>query len=168
MTILIRIYVGVVFLVEGILKFTRPEKLGTGRFDKAGIPAPGFFAPLTGVFEVVCGILLLVGLLTRLAAVPMIVDMVCALLITKLPILWGGAPLFGGESGWGDFLHESRVDLAQLCGSLFLLIAGAGSYSIDARLERNAISTSMPGGSVRLWPRSGHRSRKGTGPYVRH
>ncbi|WP_018504934.1 DoxX family protein [Parafrankia discariae] len=133
-TVLIRVYVGLVFLVEGILKFSRPHTLGTGRFEKIGIPAPGFFAPLTGVFEIVCGTLLLAGLLTRLAAVPMLVDMVCALVITKVPILWGGSALFKGESGWGDFLHEARLDMAQLCGSLFLLIVGAGLFSLDACL----------------------------------
>ncbi|MFF0126191.1 DoxX family protein [Streptomyces mirabilis] len=132
--ILIRLYVGVVFLCEGVLKFLRPDTLGTGRFDKAGIPAPGFFAPLDGVFEIVCGVLILVGLLTRLAVIPMTVDMVGALLITKLPILWGDAPLFKGESGWWDFIHEARTDLAQLCGSLFLLAVGAGACSLDARL----------------------------------
>ncbi len=62
---LIRLYVGAVFLSEGILKFVRPDAQGTGRFGKAGIPAPGFFAPLDGVFEIVCGLLLLAGLLTR-------------------------------------------------------------------------------------------------------
>lgn len=137
--VLIRLYLGVVFLCEGILKFLRPDALGTGRFDKAGIPAPGFFGPLDGVFEIVCGVLILVGLLTRLAAVPMVVDMVGVLLITKLPILWGNAPLVAGASGWWDFIHESRTDLAQLCGSLFLLIVGAGAYSLDARLHRAAV-----------------------------
>lgn len=72
----------------------------------------------------------------RLAAIPMIVDMIGALLITKLPILWGTAALFTGKSGWWDFVHESRVDLAQLCGSVFLLIVGAGAYSADAALGR--------------------------------
>ena len=136
--ILIRLYIGVVFLFEGVLKFLRPETLGTGRFDKAGIPAPGFFGPLDGVFEIACGVLILAGLLTRLAAIPMIVDMAGALLITKLPIMWGNAPLFKNESGWWDFIHEARVDLAQLCGSLFLLIVGAGAYSLDARRGRTA------------------------------
>ncbi|WP_433563010.1 DoxX family protein [Nocardia sp. CA-151230] len=130
----IRIYVGVVFLTEGILKFTRPDALGAGRFDKAGIPAPGFFAPVDGVFEIVCGALILAGLVTRVAVVPMIVDMVGALLITKLPIVWGDAPLFARESGFGDFLHEARLDFAQLCGSVFLLLVGAGAWSVDARL----------------------------------
>lgn len=135
--VLIRLYVGTVFLFEGIQKFLYPDQLGTGRFDKVGIPAPGFFAPLDGVFEIACGALLLAGLLTRLAATPMVVNMLGALLITKLPILWGDAPLFDGESGWWDFIHESRTDLAQLCGSLFLLIVGAGAYSMDARLTRH-------------------------------
>lgn len=64
----------------------------------------------------------------------MIIDMLGALLITKLPILWGHATLFRTEHGWWDFIHESRVDLAQLCGSLFLLVVGAGAISLDSRL----------------------------------
>lgn len=136
--VLIRLYVGLVFACEGVLKFLRPDSLGTGRFDKAGIPAPMFFSTLDGVFEIGCGALILIGLLTRLATVPMIIDMLGALLITKLPIFWGHAPLFRGEHGWWDFIHESRVELAQLCGSLFLLIVGAGTYSLDAFLTRRA------------------------------
>ncbi|WP_459546171.1 DoxX family protein [Nocardia sp. X0981] len=133
--VLIRCYVGAIFLFEGIQKFLDPDRLGTGRFDRAGIPAPGFFAPLDGVLEIVCGTLILAGLLTRPAAIPMIVNMTGALLITKLPILWGDAPLFSGESGWWDFVHESRTDLAMLCGSVFLLLVGAGAWSVDARLR---------------------------------
>jgi putative oxidoreductase len=134
---LIRLYVGLVFLCEGVLKFLRPTSLGTGRFDKAGIPAPAFFSTLDGIFEIGCGALILLGLLTRLATVPMIVDMLGALLITKLLIFWGDAPLYRGEHGWWDFIHESRVELAQLCGSLFLLIVGGGAFSLDARLSRS-------------------------------
>lgn len=134
--ILIRLYVGAVFLCEGVLKFVRPDEVGAGRFARAGIPAPGFFASLDGVFEIACGALILVGLATRLAALPMVVDMAGALLITKLPILWGGAPLFAGKAGWWDFAHESRTDVAQLCGSLFLAAVGAGACSLDARLRR--------------------------------
>ncbi|MBF6228675.1 DoxX family protein [Nocardia abscessus] len=133
--VLIRFYVGAIFLFEGIQKFLDPDRLGTGRFDKAGIPAPGFFAPLDGVFEVACGALILAGMLTRPAVIPMIMNMAGALLITKLPILWGEAPLFSGKSGWWDFTHESRTDLAMLCSSAFLLLVGAGAWSIDARLR---------------------------------
>lgn len=136
--VLIRFYVGLIFACEGVLKFIRPEQLGPGRFDKAGIPAPTFLAYLDGVFEIGCGLLILAGLLTRLAVVPMIINMIGALLITKLPILWGDAPLYGKASGGWDFIRESRVDLAMLCGSLFLFIVGAGTYSVDARLNRTA------------------------------
>ncbi|MGK8558912.1 DoxX family protein [Nocardia gipuzkoensis] len=141
--VLIRFYVGAIFLFEGIQKFLYPDQLGTGRFDKAGIPAPGFVAPLDGVFEIACGALILAGMLTRLAAIPMIVNMAGALLITKLPILWGDAPLFTKDSGWWDFVHESRTDLAILCGSLFLLLVGAGAWSLDARL-RATHTTAQP------------------------
>jgi putative oxidoreductase len=132
--VLIRLYVGLIFVAEGFLKFVRPDALGPGRFDKAGIPAGTFFAYLDGVFEIGCGVMLLVGLLTRLAALPMIVDMIGALTITKLPILWGSAPLYKGEAGFWGFVHESRLEWAMLCGSLFLLVVGAGSRSVDARM----------------------------------
>lgn len=132
--LLIRLYVGVVFACEGMLKFLRPDALGTGRFDKAGIPVPGFFAPFDGIAETACGVMILVGLFTRLAVLPMVIDMLGALLITKVPILWGHAALFRAEHGWWDFIHESRVDLAQLLGSLFLLIVGAGALSLDSHL----------------------------------
>lgn len=138
--LLIRLYVGAVFASEGILKFLRPDTLGTGRFEKAGIPAPCFFAYLDGVAEITCGVLLLIGLLTRLVAIPMIVNMIGALTITKVPILWGNAALFPAKSGWWDFSHEARLDLAQLCGSIFLLIVGAGTLSLDRHLSRRGTS----------------------------
>jgi uncharacterized membrane protein YphA (DoxX/SURF4 family) len=135
----IRLYVGLIFVGEGVLKFLRPDSLGAGRFIKAGIPAGAFFANLDGVFEIVCGLLILVGLLTRLATLPMIVDMVGALGITKLPLLWGAAPLYPKEGGLGDFFHEGRLEIAMLCGSIFLLLVGAGRLSIDAGLSRSTL-----------------------------
>ena len=97
---------------------------------------PAFFAYLDGVFEIGCGLLILAGLLTRLAAIPMIVDMIGALGITKVPLLWGHAPLYPKEGGFWDFFHEGRLEVAMLCGSVFLLIVGSGAYSIDARMNR--------------------------------
>jgi uncharacterized membrane protein YphA (DoxX/SURF4 family) len=133
---LIRFYVGLIFIAEGILKFLRPDALGPGRFDKVGIPNATFFASFDGAMEIGCGLLILAGLLTRLAAVPMIVDMLGAILTTKVPLLWSSAPLYPKEGGWWDFIHESRLEVAMLCGSVFLFIVGAGTYSIDARLSR--------------------------------
>ena len=139
--VLIRFYVGLIFVGEGVLKFLRPESLGSGRFVKAGIPAGAFFANLDGMAEIICGVLILAGLLVRLAALPMIVDMVGALTITKLPLLWGSAPLYPKEGGFWDFFHEGRLEIAMLCGSVFLLIVGAGGLSLDAaRMNRASAS----------------------------
>ena len=121
------------------MKFLRPETLGPGRFEKAGIPAPALLAYLDGVFEIGCGALILVGLLTRLATIPMIVDMLGALTITKLPLLWDDAPLYPKEGGIWDFFHEGRLEVAMLCGSVFLLIVGSGRYALDNRLSSAAI-----------------------------
>src|SRR6476619_6154219 len=88
-TILIRLAVGAVFLSEGIQKFIFANDLGVGRFAKIGIPAPGIAAPFVGIVEIVCGTLILIGLMTRLAAMPLIIDMIVAISTTKIPILLG-------------------------------------------------------------------------------
>ncbi|MEH3141805.1 MAG: DoxX family protein [Mycobacterium kyogaense] len=134
--VLIRLYVGLIFAGEGVLKFLRPDALGPGRFDKAGIPLPAALAYADGVVEIVCGAGILAGLMVRLAVIPMIVDMIGALTITKVPLLWRDAPLYPSEGGVWDFFHEGRLEIAMLCGSIFLLIVGAGSVSLDARKGR--------------------------------
>jgi uncharacterized membrane protein YphA (DoxX/SURF4 family) len=128
--ILVRLAVGAVFLSEGVQKFLFPADLGAGRFAKIGIPSPEVMAPFVGVVEVVCGLLILAGLLTRLAAVPLIVDMLVAISTTKIPLLL--------KSGFWAAAHEARVDFAMLLGSAFLLIVGAGAWSVDARLASKA------------------------------
>lgn len=140
--ILIRLVVGWVFLSEGIQKFLYPAENGAGRFARIGIPSPDVMGPFVGVVEIVCGALILAGLLTRFAAIPVIVNMLVAILSTKVPILlghgfWGfslrNLPYYGF---WGMF-HEARTDFAMLLGSIFLLIVGGGLWSIDARLSSN-------------------------------
>lgn len=126
-TLLIRVMVGAVFLSEGIQKFLYPGELGVGRFTKIGLPAPEVLAPFVGVVEMVGGTLLLLGLLTRLAAVPLIINMLVAIASTKVPILLG--------RGFWSMAHESRTDFSMLLGSLFLLLVGAGPWSVDARLS---------------------------------
>jgi putative oxidoreductase len=123
-TILVRLIVGGVFLTEGIQKFLFAGELGVGRFTKIGIPFPEVMAPFVGVVEIVGGVLLLVGLLTRLATIPLIIDMFVAIESTKMPILFKDGP-------W-KMIHESRVDGSMLLGSIFLLIVGAGAWSLDA------------------------------------
>ncbi len=141
--ILIRLVVGGVFLSEGIQKFLYPGENGVGRFTKIGIPAPEVMAPFVGVIETVCGALILIGLLTRLAAIPLIIDMLVAILSTKIPILLGHG--FWGFSlrplpyyGFWGMAHEARTDFSMLLGSIFLLIVGASAWSLDARIGRRA------------------------------
>ncbi len=139
-TVLIRLMVGVVFASEGVQKFLYPNALGAGRFAKIGIPAPELMGPFVGGVEVVGGVLILLGLLTRLAAVPLVIDISVAIVSTKLPILLGhGYLLFSYPSaikpGWWSTLHESRTDLSMFLGSVFLLCVGAGDRSLDAVLQ---------------------------------
>lgn len=122
---LIRVMVGAVFLSEGIQKFLFPDALGVGRFVKIGIPAPGLFAPFVGVVEIGCGLLVVLGLMTRLAAVPLLIDILVAIATTKLPMLL--------NVGFWATAHEARTDYCMLIGLTFLLFVGGGSWSFDAR-----------------------------------
>jgi putative oxidoreductase len=124
--ILIRLLVGAVFLSEGIQKFLLPGQLGSGRFAKIGLPMPSLFGPLVGAFEIVCGTLVLIGLLTRLAAIPLLSIMAVALWTTKWPML--------AHQGFWHMAHESRTDWSMTLGALFLLIVGAGRCSVDRLL----------------------------------
>ncbi len=134
--ILVRLAVGAVFVSEGIGKFLYADQQAAGRFARIGIPAPEFFGSLSAVAETTCGALLLLGLLTRLAALPMLVNMVLALALTKVPILWGASADKPKAHGLWDMAHEARTDWAMLLGLLFLLVAGPGRWSLDALLAR--------------------------------
>ena len=127
--ILIRFIVGGVFLSEGIQKLLFPEDLGVGRFTRIGIPSPEVLAPFVGMVEIIGGALLLAGFLTRLAAIPLIINMLVAMTTTKIPALH--------KSGFWTMAHEARVDYSMLLGCLFLLIVGAGTWSLDAWLQRS-------------------------------
>ncbi len=131
-TLLIRILVGWVFLSEGIQKFLFPDALGVGRFVKIGIPWPQVMAPFVGVVEIVCGVLLLVGLITRLASVPLLIDICVALYSTKIVTL--------AKNGLWSTLHEARTDVSMLLGLIFLLLVGGGTLSLDARVSAKASS----------------------------
>ena len=122
-TILIRFIVGYIFVSEGIQKFIYSDTLGVGRFIKIGIPYPEIMAPFVGVCEIVFGLCILVGFITRIAAIPQIIIMLIALATTKLSLL--------SEKGILTFSHEARNDLLMLFGLIFLLVKGAGANSID-------------------------------------
>jgi uncharacterized membrane protein YphA (DoxX/SURF4 family) len=124
---LIRLLIGGVFFLEGIKKFLLPQQWGPGRFAHIGIPAPGILAPFVGVVEIVCGFLVLVGLLTRIASIPLIIDISVAIATTKIPILL--------KEGFWPMEAEARTDYSMLMGLLFLVLAGGGSCSVDRWLR---------------------------------
>lgn len=120
-----RLIVGLVFLSEGLQKFLRPESVGEGRFAKIGFEHPEFWARFTGVFEITCGSLLLIGVLTRLAAIPLLIIMLVAFVTTKYPVLI--------EKGFLSMAHEYRTDFAMTMLLLFLLYYGGGNLSFDKK-----------------------------------
>jgi putative oxidoreductase len=122
-TILIRILVGGVFLSEGIQKILFPDTLGVGRFIKIGIPFPDVLAPFVGSVEIICGGLILLGMFTRFAAIPLIITISAAILTTKIPMLY--------EKGFWAMAHEARADWSMILGLFFLLIVGPGKWSLD-------------------------------------
>jgi putative oxidoreductase len=127
-TIFIRLMVGAVFLSEGIQKFLFPAVRGSGRFAKIGLPNPEFLGSFVGTFEILSGLLILLGLFTRLAALPTLVIMLVAIATTKSVVLQ--------EQGFWEMMHGSRTDWSMLLGSLFLLFRGGGYASFDRRLSR--------------------------------
>jgi len=138
-TILIRCMAGGVFLSEGILKFVYTNQ-GVGRFMKIGIPAPEAMAHFVAILEIVGGVLLISGFLTRFIAIPFVIEMVVAILTTKVALYLGTSPLplppAPPQSGLWAVLHETRSDYAQIMSVLFVFAAGPGPWSVDALLAR--------------------------------
>jgi len=127
-TLIIRFLVGGVFFLEGIKKFLFAEQWGAGRFARIGIPDPHILGPFVGTVEIVCGLLLLAGLLTRLASFFLVIDISVAIASTKVPILL--------KSGFWPMEAEARTDCSMLLGLIFLLVVGAGRWSLDTGLGR--------------------------------
>ena len=122
--ILIRLTVGLIFLTEGIQKYLFPELLGTGRFTTIGFSNPAFWAYFTGTFEIICGILIILGLISRVASIPLIIVMITAFISTKIPILI--------HKGIWPWAHEYRTDFAMTLLLIYLLIYGSGRWSVDS------------------------------------
>lgn len=124
--ILIRLIVGFVFLTEGIQKFLFPDLLGMGRFAKIGFSDPALWAEFTGTFEIICGLFVILGLLIRLASIPLLIIMITAFITTKWPLLI--------SKGFWPFAHEYRTDFAMTLLLIYILIYGAGKWSADLKI----------------------------------
>jgi len=137
--LLLRLMAGGVFLWEGVLKFVYVNQ-GVGRFTKLGMPFPHFTANFVGYLEIVGGLLLLSGLMTRLIAIPFIVEMIVAILSTKIALYLGTStlplPPSPPQVGMWAVLHEIRSEYAQLLTTAFLLVNGPGKWSLDAMLQK--------------------------------
>jgi putative oxidoreductase len=146
-TLLLRLMAGGVFLWEGVMKFVFVSQ-GVGRFTKLGMPFPHFTADFVGCLEIVGGLLLLSGLMTRLIAIPFVIEMIVAILSTKISMFLGRSPLplppVPPQVGMWAVLHEVRSEYAQLLTSAFLLINGPGKWSLDALLQRNRSAKPVP------------------------
>ncbi len=127
-TILVRIIVGLIFLSEGIQKYLFPDLVGTGRFEKIGFPDPALWAYFAGTFEIICGTLVLIGLLTRLASIPLLIIMMTAFVTTKWPLLI--------NKGFWPMAHEYRTDFAMTLLLIYLFICGSGRWSVDSKFNK--------------------------------
>ena len=133
----IRFAVGLIFFTQGLLKYIDPN-MGVNRFTHIGFPHPAFMAHFVGAFEMVCGALVLLGFLTRFAAVPLLVVICTAIATTKIPELWRA------NQGFWFMVSDARTDFSMLLSLLFLLIAGAGAWAIDERVSFYAERTREP------------------------
>jgi len=152
-TVLIRVMAGTVFLWEGIMKFVFANQ-GVGRFTKLGFPFPHFTATADAWLEIIGGILIISGLLTRVIAIPFIIEMLVAMASTKIPMYLGTSPLplppVPPQVGFWAVLHEIRSEYAQLASCAFLFLAGPGPWSVDAILLKRRTNQAMSTSESRL------------------
>jgi len=118
-----RVTVGLIFFQSGWGKLLDLASV-TDYFTELGLPAPAFQATLASTTEFVCGSLLLAGLATRFAAVPLMITMAVALRTA----LWSQIDSFGSLFGLAEFLYATLL--------LWLSTSGAGPLSLDWLIER--------------------------------
>ena len=151
-TFLVRLATGCVFVCSGLIKFLYDNQ-GPGRFARIGLPDPSALAYFVGAVEVLCGALILAGLAARLAAVPLVIDMLVAIATTKLPLLFGAGPepvAAMPRTGFWAFAYQARLDFTMLTGCIFVVVSGAGLWSLDALLSRrDPARLGAPGHSAR-------------------
>jgi len=128
--LLVRIAVGLIFFTQGVLKYIDPN-LGVVRFTRIGFSHPYFTAHFVGTFEILCGLLLLLGIGTRLVSIPLLIVIMTAIATTKIP------ELFRANQGFWYMVSDARTDCAMFCCLVFLISVGGGSWSLDGRLAKH-------------------------------
>ncbi len=124
--LVVRVIVGVIMAAHGLQKLQAgPANFGQG-LANLGVPLPVFMAYVVTLSELIGGILLIIGLLSRLAALILTIDLVAAILLVKINV---GliAPQGSGTTG-------AELDLALIAGFLVILLAGPGRLSVDHAL----------------------------------
>ena len=151
-TLFLRLMAGSVFFWEGLLKLVYVNQ-GVGRFTKLGFPFPELTAHFVAGFEIIGGLLIMAGLFTRVVALGFVIEMVVAILSTKISLFLGTSPLALPPSppkvGIWAVLHEVRSEWAQLTTSLFLVLAGPGPWSLDARARPCSTAQQLSGPACR-------------------
>lgn len=132
--LLCRLASGMIFVSEGLQKFIRPDGVGAGRFARTGFADPVCRANVTGAFKIICGLLLLIGLMVRFAVVPLLVVMGVAFMTTGWPVL--------NDKGSWPFMHEYRTDFVLTILLILLLIYGAGGKSLDQKMRARTLRSS--------------------------
>jgi putative oxidoreductase len=122
--LIIRLAVGLIFFSQGVLKFT-DSNMGVARFTRIGFRHANFTAHFVGTFEIVCGLLVLLGLWTRAASVPLLIVITTAIATTKIP------ELFRAGQGFSYMVSDGRTDFAMFCSLLFLIASGGGAWALD-------------------------------------
>jgi putative oxidoreductase len=122
----VRIIVGIIMFAHGLQKLTEvgPGNFGGQVLAGLGVPLPVFMGYVVTLVELVGGLLLIVGFLSRLAALLLTIDLVIAILLVKVNV-----GFISGSSGTG-----AELDLALIAGFLVILFAGPGRLSVDHAL----------------------------------
>jgi uncharacterized membrane protein YphA (DoxX/SURF4 family) len=146
-TILVRLMIGAVFLSEGVQKFIFPEQRSTDQFETLGFAEAEIMAHYVGVFEVLAGILILIGLFTRAGALITLIITTTAIIITNIIVVLGESFYPSALSdlqtyGFWSMAPEIHTDWAMWLGSLFLLLKGGGRWSADLAIHKKNYSFS--------------------------
>jgi uncharacterized membrane protein YphA (DoxX/SURF4 family) len=124
--IFIRLIVGLIFMSEGLQKYLFLQVLGPGFFQEIGFRHAFFWAYFAGACEMLFGMMVLWGLLTRLASIPLLIIMITAFITTKIPIL--------ETKGLWTFLHEYNTEFSLTVLLILLIIYGGGKWSADLKI----------------------------------